>query len=199
MKSIHLLSTLHHWELFKGFLFQGILQLKKYKFNYLLNFCFSQVRPQAHIDEDKLRRKQRQLKLLIKFYENRIHSLCTSSNKYFGVVKGAKLAILIEASQTLAQLKEGGKFKEYKDSLKLLVKEQFCDKEAVYFIQFGTVATPKRPEPLPFEVGTSRCQNFADQWLTALSGHGSCNLLAALKVALSLEKVDTICVVLSTK
>lgn len=114
-------------------------------------------------------------------------------------MKGSKLAILIEASQALAQLEEGEKFKEYKDSLKLFVKEQLCEKEAVYFIQFGTVASPKHPELLPFEVSLSRCQNFADQWLTALSGHGSCNLLAALKVALSLEKVDTICVVLCTK
>lgn len=114
-------------------------------------------------------------------------------------MKGSKLAILIEASQALAQLEEGEKFKEYKDSLKLFVKEQLCKKEAVYFIQFGTVASPKRPELLPFEVSLSQCQNFADQWLTALSGHGSCNLLAALKVALSLEKVDTICVVLCTK
>ena len=165
----------------------------------MFHFNFSQIRPQAHLDEDKLHQKQRQLKLLIKFYENRIHSLCTGSNKYFGVVKGSKLAFLIEASQALAQLEEGGKFKEYKDSLKLLIKEQLCEKEAVYFIQFGTVASPKRPELLPFEVSRSRCQNFADQWLTGLSGHGSCNLLAALKVALSLEKVDTICVVLCTK
>ena len=165
----------------------------------MLNFNFSQVRPQAHLDEDKLHQKQRQLKLLIKFYENRIHSLCTGSSKYFGVVKGSKLAILIEASQALAQLEEGEKFKEYKDSLKLLVKEQLCDKEAVYFIQFGTVASPKRPELLPFEVSTSRCQDFVEQWLTALSGYGSCNLLSALKVALSLENVDTICIVLCTK
>ena len=71
-------------------------------------------------------------------------------------------------------------------TLKLLVDEQFVDKEAVYFIQFGGEASPKSPEPVPFEVGRSQCRNFAHQWLDGLNGRGSCNLLAALKVALTL-------------
>ena len=109
------------------------------------------------------------------------------------------MALLVEASQTLAQLEDGKMFEEYKNSLKLLVDEQLVDKEAVYFIQFGTEASPKKPEPLPFEVGQSQCKSFAHQWLSALNGQGSCNLLAALKVALTLQEINTICVVLSTQ
>ena len=105
----------------------------------------------------------------------------------------------MEASQTLAQREDGRMFEEYKNSLKLLVDEQLVDKEAVYFIQFGTEALPKEPEPVPFEVGRSQCRSFAHQWLAALSGQGSCNLLAALKVALMLKEVNTICVVLGTQ
>ena len=104
----------------------------------------------------------------------------------------------METSQTLAQLEDGKRFEVYKNSLKLLVEEQLVDKEAVYFIQFGTEASPQSPEPLPFAVSRSQCKNFADQWLTALNGQGSCNLLAALKVALTLQEINTICVVLST-
>ena len=157
------------------------------------------MKPQARFNEDKIHQKERQLKLLIKFYESRLDILFTGSKKYFGVVKGSKLAVLIETSQGLAQKEDGKLFEEYKNSLKLLVEEQLPDKEAVYFIQFGTNTTPKSPKPLPFEVSTSQCKKFADQWLTALSGQGSCNLLAALKLALSLEEVDSICVVLCTQ
>lgn len=168
-------------------------------FNSITLTTYSPSRPQAHIDENKLYQKQRQLKLLIEFYKNHIHSLCTGSKRYFGVLKGSKLALLVEASQALAQLEDGKRFEEYKKSLSLLVEEQLSSKEAVYFIQFGTVATPQTPEPLPFEVSRSQCKNFANQWLAALSGQGSCNLLDALKVALSLQDVDTICVVLCTQ
>ena len=109
------------------------------------------------------------------------------------------MALLIEASQALAQREDGKIFEEYKKSLKLLVDEQLVDKEAVYFIQFGTEASPKNPEPVPFEVGRSQCKSFAHQWLTALNGQGSCNLLAALKLALTLQEINTICIVLSTQ
>ena len=160
---------------------------------------YSPAKPQAHLDEDKLYQKQRQLKLLIKFYENRIHNLCTGSNRYFGVIQGSKVALLVEASQALAQLEDGKIFEEYKSSLKLLVDEQLVDKEAVYFIQFGTEASPKKPEPLPFEGGRSQCKSFAHQWLTALNSQGSCNLLTALKIALTLQEINTICIVLSTQ
>ena len=105
----------------------------------------------------------------------------------------------METSQALAQLEDGRTFEEYKNSLKLLVNEQLVDKEAVYFIQFGSEASPRRPEPVPFEVGRSQCRSFAHQWLDALNGQGSCNLLAALKVALTLQEVNTICIVLSTQ
>lgn len=165
----------------------------------VLHFSYSPAKPQAHLDEDKLYQKQRQLKLLIKFYEKRIHTLTTGSNRYFGVIQGSKVALLVETSQTLVQLEDGKIFEEYKNSLKLLVDEQLVEKEEIYFIQFGTEASPKNPEPVPFNMGRSQCKNFAHQWLTALHEQGSCNLLAALKVALSLHEINTICVVLCTQ
>ena len=46
-----------------------------------------------------------------------------------------------------------------------------------------------------------RCSTVAHHWLSSLghSDEGSCDLLGALKVALRLKEVDTICVVLSTR
>ena len=108
------------------------------------------------------------------------------------------MALLVEASQSLAQLEDGKKFEEYKNSLKLLVEEQLVNKDEVCLIQFGTEACPQSPEPLPFGVSRNQCKIFADHWIAALNGQGSCNLLAALKVALAPKDIDTVCVVLST-
>ena len=46
-----------------------------------------------------------------------------------------------------------------------------------------------------------RCSTVAHHWLSSLghSDEGSCDLLGALKVALRLKEVDTICVVLSSR
>ena len=45
-----------------------------------------------------------------------------------------------------------------------------------------------------------RCSTVALHWLSSLGhGGGSCDLLGALKVALRLKEVDTICVVLSSR
>ena len=172
-----------------------------YLHNVPLPICTtcSPLKPQAHLDKDKLYQKRRQLKLLVKFYENRICTLCNGSNRYFGVVKGSKVALLIEASDKLASAQDGKKFEEYKNSLKFLVEEQLVSKEAVYFIQFGTAAIPQHPEPVPFEINRSQCKKFSDQWLTALEGRGGCSLLSAVKVALALEQVETICIALSTQ
>ena len=164
-----------------------------------MSFSFGPAKPQTHLDEDKLRQKRRQLKLLITFYENRIHKLCTGSNRYFGVLKGSKLVFLVETSQNLAEQSDGNIFTEYKESLKLLVNEQLVNKEAVYFLQFGTTIAPSSPQPIPFEVNRTQCKSFAHQWINALNGEGSCNLLAAVKLALSLKEIDTICVVLCSQ
>lgn len=79
-----------------------------------MSFSFGPAKPQAHLDEDKLCQKRRQLKLLVTFYENRIHKLCTGSYRYFGVLKGSKLVFLVEASQNLTQQRDGKIFTEYR-------------------------------------------------------------------------------------
>lgn len=115
-------------------------------------------------------------------------------------MSGRRLAVLVESSRELAQVNEGRRFKEYKEALKLLVEEQLVDKETVYFVQFGNCAAPRNPEPVKFELCRSQCVGYANQWIGDLKGEGGCNLLAAVKVALSLQRqVDTICVVLCTK
>ena len=43
-----------------------------------------------------------------------------------------------------------------------------------------------------------RCVKCATDWVTSLEGKGGANLLEALKLALEIPDLDTICVILST-
>ena len=110
----------------------------------------SPSKPRAHIDLDTLSLKKKYLKLLIKFYENRIHWLSSDSRQFFGLLGGSKVAVLVEDSS------EGQSLEKYKENLKLFVEEQMLEREAVYLVSFGSRGTPRKPEPLPFQTGRTQ-------------------------------------------
>ena len=114
-------------------------------------YLSSPSRPQAHLDTDKLKLKQSQLKSLIKFYKKRIHWLSTNSRLYFGHLKGSNVALLVEPSSQLSQDEE-----EHQTALKLLISEQLIRKETVYLIQFGSEVHPTNPECLHFSTERNR-------------------------------------------
>lgn len=92
----------------------------------------------------------KELKLLIKFYKNRICWLSANSRQLFGMLMGGSVAVLVENSHNLAQLDNGQVLKQYKADLKLLVDEQLVNKKTVYFIKYGHSTGPKHPQGLPF-------------------------------------------------
>ena len=110
----------------------------------------SPSRPQTNVDKKKLLEKRRELKLLIKFYNNRITWLMSESRLLFGLVMGSSVAVVVESSLTLAQQQEGHVWKQCKDGLRLFIEQQLVTKRTVYFIKFGNTATPKQPQGLPF-------------------------------------------------
>lgn len=96
--------------------------------------------------------KKRYLKLLVRFYKSRIQWLSEDSRRSFGVVKGKRVAVLVEDSAQLGVLDAGRGVERLRDTLRLLVEEQLQGKECVYLIKFGSRASPSRPHPLPFLV-----------------------------------------------
>lgn len=126
-----------------------------------LYFCVyvdtnSPSKPRAHIDLDTLSLKKRYLKLLIRFYENRIRWLSSDSRRFFGLLRGSKVAILVEDSSELRAADEGEALVKYKECLKLFVEEQLLERETVYLVKFGSKGAPKKPEPLPFQRGRTQ-------------------------------------------
>ena len=95
-------------------------------------------------------RKLKELKLLVKFYRNRIHWLSVDSRLVYGLIQGSSVAVVVEASQRLADLEGGEVFKHYKAALKQLVDEQLASKRLVHLIKYGNSAGPKKPQGLPF-------------------------------------------------
>ena len=100
------------------------------------------------MEPDKLSFKKLQLKTLITFYENRIQWLSTDSRLYFGLLKGSKVALLVEASDHLSC--NGDKWEEFTGAVRLLIQEQLREKEVVHLVQFGSETRPLNPEALPF-------------------------------------------------
>ena len=102
------------------------------------------------MDKKKLAAKMKEVKLLIKFYKNRIRWLSTDSREAFGLLLGSKVAVVVEASQCLAEMGQGNVFQQYKAALKMLVDEQLVTKSMVYLIKYGNSASPTKPQGLPF-------------------------------------------------
>lgn len=102
------------------------------------------------MDKKKLVAKIKEIKLLIKFYKNRIQWLSVNSRQVFGLVQGNRVAMVVEASQCLAELEQGEVFRKYREALRLLVEEQLVTKCMVYLMRYGNSASPKKPHGLPF-------------------------------------------------
>lgn len=119
--------------------------------------CFyvcSPSRPKPRVNLDTLSLKKKYLKLLVKFYKNRISWLSMESRGLFGVIKGQNVAILVENSAQLGVLECGHALDNLKQGLGALLKEQLVEKDCVHLIKFGSSPSPSLT--LPFN--TSRTQ-----------------------------------------
>lgn len=116
----------------------------------------SAPRPQAHLDSAELTLRESRLKMLIRCCEDRIRWLSTGSRLYFGLVKGSRVAFLLESSDQL--WREGKESEEHRSAARLLFTEQLGGKEAVYLVQFGSHVSPTVPDPLPFTHDKKRCK-----------------------------------------
>ena len=104
----------------------------------------------TNIDKRKVALKRRELKLLIKFYKNRIDWLLDKSRRFFGLVMGKTIAVVVENSACLAQVDNGELFQKYKSALNLLINEQLINMDTVYFIKCGISPGQNSPLTLPF-------------------------------------------------
>ncbi|XP_033630517.1 von Willebrand factor A domain-containing protein 3A-like isoform X3 [Asterias rubens] len=128
----------------------------------------------------------------IEMYHNRIRWLLKGSRKTFGMIKGNKVAIVVDSSDSNCGF---GRVSHFRDSLTTLIDEQLHNREMLYFMSFGTDTDSLWHTPRYTNI---RILDEARYWVNSLSGMGGCNLLAAIKKVLKVKDVDSIVVVMGS-
>lgn len=128
----------------------------------------------------------------IEMYHNRIKWLLKGSRKTFGMVKGRKVAILIDSSDANTGF---GRISIFRQALTELIDEQLHDREMLHFMSFGTDVDSLWDRPRFVNI---RMLDEARAWVNRVRGSGGCNLLAALKKIFKTKDIDSIIVVLGS-
>ena len=94
-------------------------------------FC----RPQLHLDQQLLAAKLKQLRSLMQLYESEVQWLSCSSRLWFGQLKGQKVAVLIDTSDSACTKED---YLHYIMALQLLVMEQLSSMSEVHMMSIGS-------------------------------------------------------------
>ncbi|XP_015216057.2 von Willebrand factor A domain-containing protein 3A isoform X2 [Lepisosteus oculatus] len=129
---------------------------------------------------------------MIELYHRRMSWLMEGSRKVFGLVKGSRVGVLIDASDANC---ESGRLQEFQKHLLCLLDEQLCYKKQLYLLSFGTQESLLWDSPRDVNL---RRLHQARQWVQQLGGSGGCNLLGAVKKALGRRDLSSLLVVLGS-
>ncbi|XP_032896497.1 von Willebrand factor A domain-containing protein 3A [Amblyraja radiata] len=129
---------------------------------------------------------------MIDVYQKRISWLKEGSRKMFGLVKGARLGVLVDCSDANCGL---GRQRELQRDLLALMDEQLSGVSQLYLLSFGSELHPLWDTARDVNLHTL---HEARQWVQALQPGGSCNLLQALKRAVRVRRLDSLLLVLGT-
>ncbi|PIK60484.1 putative von Willebrand factor A domain-containing protein 3A [Apostichopus japonicus] len=126
----------------------------------------------------------------IEMYHNRIRWLLKGSKKTFGMVKGKKVAVVLDSSDANCGF---GRLSIFREALLELIDEQLHNKEMLYFLSFGSSVDALWNCPRFTNI---RLLDEARRFVANFKGTGGCNLLAALKKVLQMKDIDSIVLVL---
>ncbi|KAJ8798593.1 hypothetical protein J1605_016396 [Eschrichtius robustus] len=127
----------------------------------------------------------------IELYQQRIQWLTENSKKAFGLIKGARVGILIDVSA----VSSGPQKEEFQNDLVSLIDEQLSHKEKLYVLSFGTTTGTLWPSPV--EVGTSSLQELK-LWVKKLQPDRGSNLLQALKKIFALKGLNSLVTIMGS-
>nr|XP_012997649.1 von Willebrand factor A domain-containing protein 3A isoform X1 [Cavia porcellus]XP_023416575.1 von Willebrand factor A domain-containing protein 3A isoform X1 [Cavia porcellus] len=149
----------------------------------------SSVMQEIHFSTQTICHFESKLSEIIKLYQQRIQWLTENSKKAFGLIRGTRVAILIDASVA----SRGPRTEEFQNDFMSLVDEQLSLKEKLYVLSFGTTARPLWPDPT--EVCTSNLQELK-LWVKKLQPEGGSNLLQALKKTFTLQGLNSLMIIM---
>ncbi|XP_052568570.1 modulator of smoothened protein isoform X6 [Peromyscus californicus insignis] len=145
--------------------------------------------PKVHFSTQTVRHFESRLSDTIELYEQRMRWLTENSRKAFGLIKGTRVGLLIDASQ----VSSGPQIEEFQNDLISLIDEQLSLKEKLYVLSFGVTTKPLWLDPV--EVNASTLQELK-LWVKKLQPEGSCNLLQALKKVFAHKELNSLVTIL---
>ncbi|XP_060028816.1 von Willebrand factor A domain-containing protein 3A isoform X2 [Erinaceus europaeus] len=127
----------------------------------------------------------------IELYQQRIQWLTENSKKAFGLIKGARVGILID----VCAVGRGPQKEAFQNDLESLINEQLSHKEKLYVLFFGTNTSALWPDPV--DVSASTLQELK-LWAQKLQPDGGSNLMQALRKVFTLKGLDSLVTVMGS-
>ncbi|XP_023379583.1 von Willebrand factor A domain-containing protein 3A [Pteropus vampyrus] len=151
----------------------------------------SNVTKKMHLPTQIIHQFESALSEALELYRRRIRWLGGDSRKTFGLVKGARVGLLIDVSA----VRSGPQREEFRKDFVRLIDEQLSRKEALYALSFGTTTCALWPDPV--DVSASTLQELK-LWVEQLQPEGGSNLLQALKRVFALRGLNALLVILGS-
>ncbi|XP_019505469.1 PREDICTED: von Willebrand factor A domain-containing protein 3A isoform X2 [Hipposideros armiger] len=151
----------------------------------------SNIMKKTHFSAQLIHQFESKLSEAIELYQQRIQWLGENSRKVFGLIKGAKVGLLIDVSAVTSSPQK----EEFQNDVLSLIDEQLSHKEKLYVLSFGTTTSALWPDPV--EVSTSTLQELT-LWVKNLKPDGGSNLLQALRKIFMLEGLNSLVTILGS-
>ena len=149
--------------------------------------------PHLKFEAKAIREFEFKLTKLIEECETRIEWLMEGSRKIFGLLKGQRIAILVDTSDANCR---HGRLDLLQQSLQGLINEQLVNKDQLYLLSFGS-----QVEPVWEAIHDVNCRiiNEVRNWVNTLRPSGGCNLLGALRQLVKWKHIDSVVIILGSR
>nr|XP_023471954.1 von Willebrand factor A domain-containing protein 3A isoform X4 [Equus caballus] len=144
-----------------------------------------------HFSTEIIHQFESKLSEAVELYQQRIQWLTENSKKAFGLIKGARVGILIDVSA----INSSPQTEEFQNDLVSLIDEQLSLKEKLYVLSFGTTTSALWPDPV--EVKASTLQELK-LWVKKLQPDVGSNLLQALKKIFAVKELNSLVTIMGS-
>ncbi|KAF5914233.1 hypothetical protein HPG69_005083 [Diceros bicornis minor] len=151
----------------------------------------SNVIRKVHFSTQIIHQFESKLSETVELYQQRIQWLTEDSKKAFGLIKGARVGILIDVSA----VSSGPQKEEFQNDLMSLIDEQLSHKEKLYVLSFSTTSSALWPDPV--EVNASTLQELK-LWVKKLQPGGGSNLLQALRKIFAVKGLNSLVIIMGS-
>ncbi|KAK1164860.1 hypothetical protein AOXY_G15278 [Acipenser oxyrinchus oxyrinchus] len=150
------------------------------------------MRKEMEFSADTVNSFESRLYEILELYHQRIRWLMEGSRKMFGLVKGTRVGLAIDASDANFG---AGRSDGFQRSLLYLLDEQLCYKKQLYLMSIGTDDSPLWRTLRDVNI---RTLHEARQWVQQLQPSGGCNVLQAMKKMLAVKELNSLVIILGS-